>query len=107
MYWITGLVGLALMVAPFILSYNTDLVATSSSVGLGAFTVLVSIIKGAIRDVDRWEYWVIVFVGLLAIVAPFALGFRMQVGPLDASVILGVIAIVLAGYQILTHSPTQ
>ncbi len=107
MYWITGLVGLAFIVAPFILSYNMDLVATSSSVGLGSFAILVSIIKGAIQDASRWEYWVIVLVGLLAIITPFALGFRMEVRPLDASVILGVIAIVLAGYKILTHSSTQ
>ncbi len=105
MYWITGILGLALIVAPFILGYNNTPVAMWSSIILGAAVVVVSIIKAIVHDTAKWEYWVVGILGLAAIVAPFVLGFRTQVRPLDASLILGAIVLVLSGYQVLfAHS---
>ncbi len=106
MYWITGILGLALIVAPFVLSYSGDLTAMWSSIILGAAIVVVSIIKAFMRDTAKWEYWVAGILGVLAIIAPFALGFRTQIRPLDASIILGLIVLVLAGYQAL-FAPSQ
>jgi len=106
MYWITGILGLALIVAPFVLSYNSDPIAMWSSIILGAAIVVVSAIKAFVRDTAKWEYWVAGILGLLAIIAPFVLGFRTQIRPLDASIILGLIVLVLAGYQAL-FAPSQ
>ncbi len=104
MYRITSIVGLALIVAPFILSYTGDLVATAVNMGVGVTIMLVSLVKAVMQDMDKWEYGVVAFLGLLAIMAPFALGFRGDVRPLDASLILGVIVIALAGYQVFIRS---
>jgi bacteriorhodopsin len=101
MYWLTGILGVFLIIAPFVLGYAGNTTAMVSSVILGALVVIVSIIKGAIRDMTRWEYWVAGILGILAILAPFVLGFA-QTGPLDVSVTLGAVLIVVAGYQLLT-----
>jgi bacteriorhodopsin len=106
MYWIVGILGLAFIVAPFVLGYSGDLVAMWSSVILGAAIVVVSAIKAFVRDISKWEYWLAGILGLLAIIAPFVLHFNTYVRPLDASLILGVIVLVLAGYQVL-FGPTQ
>jgi bacteriorhodopsin len=106
MYWITGILGLALIVAPFVLNYSSVPIAMWSSIILGAAIVVVSAIKAFVRDAAKWEYWVAGILGLLAIIAPFVLGFRAQVRPLDASIILGVIVLLFAGYQAL-FAPSQ
>jgi len=100
MYWLTGILGVFLIIAPFVLGYASNTMAMASSIVLGALVVIVSIIKGAIPDMTRWEYWVAGILGILAILAPFVLGFA-QTGPLDVSVTLGAVLIVVAGYQLL------
>lgn len=108
MYWITGILGLALIVAPFVLGYMSNPTALWSSIILGAAIAVVSGIKAVVHDVARWEYWVAGILGLAAIVAPFVLGFRTQMRPLDASIILGAIVVVLTAYQLFfTHPQAQ
>jgi bacteriorhodopsin len=75
MYWITGIFGLALIVAPFALSYTNNPMAMWSSIVLGVAIVVVSAIKAFVRDAAKWEYWV--------------------------AGILGAIVLVLSGYQVL------
>jgi predicted membrane-bound dolichyl-phosphate-mannose-protein mannosyltransferase len=103
MYWLTGILGVFLIIAPFVLGYSGDLIAVWSSIVLGAIVLIVSFVKAFMHDMGQWEYWVTGIVGLLAIVAPFALGFRTQPQPLDASVILGAVMLLIAGYQLLTE----
>lgn len=102
MYWLTGILGVFLVIAPFVLGYADNMLALWSSIVLGAVVFLVSLIKAFIHDTGQWEYWVAGIAGLLAIAAPFALGFRANPRPLEASVILGVVMLVVTGYQLLT-----
>ncbi len=109
MYWITGILGLLLILAPFVLGYSADPTALWSDVVLGAIVVLASAIKGFFPDGTRWEYWVAGLMGLLAIIAPFVLHFTVVATALWASIILGIVLAVLAGYKAFSmdrHQPT-
>jgi hypothetical protein len=102
MYWLTGIFGVFLIVAPFILGYAGNVLGMWTSIITGILVLVVSAIKGVQRDATLWEYRVAGVLGLLALIAPFVLGFRAQPTPLDANVILGAVLIVVAGYQLLT-----
>ena len=106
MYWLTGILGILLMLAPFVLGYASNMLALWSSIVLGAIVLVVSLIKAVIHDAGQWEYWVAGIAGLLALVAPFVLGFRTQPRPLEASLILGLVMLVVAGYQLVTGRTT-
>ncbi len=104
-YWLT-IVGLGLIAAPFVLGYRTDPAALWSDVLLGALIATVSSYKAAARDRARWEYWVVGVAGLLAVAAPFVLGFLVKGAAVWAgvamwtSVILGGVAATIAAYQL-------
>jgi len=100
MYWITGILGLALIVAPFVLGYSGDTTALWSSIILGVIVVVASGIQGLVHDVTKWEYWVAGIAGLLAVVAPFVLHFNTLTTALWASVILGAVMAILSGYEV-------
>jgi hypothetical protein len=103
MYWLTGILGALLVIAPFVLGFTGNPAALWTSVILGAAVVVVSAIKGWAHDATLWEYWAAGILGILAVIAPFVLGFSGLQPALYASVILGVIVLVLAGYQVLAH----
>ena len=107
MYWVTGILGILLIIAPFVLGYRTDSPALWSNVILGIIVLLVSAWKGFRPDQTRWEYWVAAIMGILAIIAPFVLGFSIMVSALWASVILGLIVLILAGYEVYEMSYRQ
>ena len=96
MYWVTGILGVLLFIAPFVLGYSSDSPALWSNLILGAIVVIVSAIKGFIPDRTRWEYWLAALMGLLAIVAPFVLHFTVAATALWTSIILGIVIAVLA-----------
>ncbi len=100
MYWITGILGILLIIAPFALGYSSDMPALWSDVVLGLAVLIVSAIKGLIPDTTRWEYVIAGIGGLLAIVAPFVLKFSVLATALWASIVLGVVVLVLAIYEV-------
>ncbi len=107
MYWATGILGVLMIIAPFVLGFSTDTTAMWSLVILGAITLIVSIIKGAAHDVSNWEYWVTGLMGILAIIAPFVLAFSTVSTALWSGVILGVITLILSAYQLFAHGTTR
>ena len=107
MYWITGILGILLIFAPFVLGYSGDSPALWSNIILGAIVVIVSAIKGFVPDRTRWEYWLAALMGLLAILAPFVLHFTVAVTALWTSIILGIVIAVLAGYKALSMNQQQ
>lgn len=99
MYWVTGLLGLAFIVAPFALGYSGDPFALWTSIVLGVIVALVSGYKAVAHDTARWEYVVAAIAGLLAVFAPFIFGFTALTIAMWTSIILGAILAILAGYQ--------
>jgi uncharacterized membrane protein HdeD (DUF308 family) len=102
MYWVTGILGILLIIAPFVAGYTNDPAALWSNIIIGAIVVIVSAIEGGVRDRARWEYWFAAFMGLLAILAPFALHFTVPLAAFWISLILGFVIAVLAGYKAIT-----
>ena len=102
MYWITGLLGILFVVAPFVLGYRTDSPALWSNIIVGLLVLIASAIKGFIPDDTRWEYFFAGVMAILGIIAPFVLGFHALTSALWASIILGVIVLILAGYEVIS-----
>lgn len=99
-YWLTGLVGVALMIAPFVLGFAGDPAALWSSVLLGAAVLILSILKGLLRDRVPWEYWIIGLLSLLIAGSPYFLGFNTVQQTFLVTTVLGIAAFALCVYQI-------
>jgi hypothetical protein len=107
MFWITALLGIVLAVAPFVFGYSANPVAMWTSIGLGAIVALVSIL-GLVQTNEsdhNVDYWILAVVGLLAIIAPFALGYSTIVAALWITIALGVVLLLWDGFQIWQHRP--
>lgn len=104
MYWITGILGLALILAPFVFGFSANTSAMWSSVVLGAVITLASIVEGWTHDNRNWEYWVVGLAGILAILAPFVLGFSSVSGALWTAIILGAVVALLAGTKVFAST---
>ncbi|MCL5951750.1 MAG: SPW repeat protein [Chloroflexi bacterium] len=107
MYWLTGILGLALILAPSILGYGANATANWTSIILGAVVVVVSVVKALAKDVGKWEYWVAGIAGVLTVIAPFVLGFSAHATALRTSIILGAVVAILAGYQVFGQPQTK
>ena len=105
MYWITGLLGLILAAAPWLFQYSDNTTAMWTSLALGAVIVLASAVKGFLHDAAKWEYWVAGLAGIVAIAAPFVLDFTALTAALWASIIIGAIVVIVAGYESFVSEP--
>ncbi len=100
MYWVTGILGAVMAVAPFALGYNTHSGAMWTSVVLGVIVLLVSIYEAMDASKAKWEYWVAGLAGVLAVIAPFVFSFSAVTTALWTTIIVGVILLILAGYEV-------
>ena len=100
MYWITGILGFALVVAPFIFGYSDNPVALWTSLILGGAVMVDSYIEKIADDKGQWEYVVAEIVGLFAIVAPFTLGFGHITQAVWMSAAVGILLIVISGAKL-------
>jgi hypothetical protein len=101
MFWATGVLGVLLFIAPWVLGYSGNPTAFWSSIVLGALIVVFSLIKGLVHDATNWDYWLTGILGILAIIAPFVLGFSSLSGALYACVILGAITLILSAIMVM------
>jgi uncharacterized membrane protein len=100
MYWITGILGAAFVLAPFLFGYSENSIALWTSLILGGAVMVVSYLEAAALDSDRWEYWVATITGIAAMVAPFALGFRSLPSAFWTSIAIGLLLAIVAGYRL-------
>ena len=96
MYWLTGIAGAILMAAPYMFSYADNLTALWTSLIAGFVVIVLSVWEGMETKQANWEYWMAGFVGLLAVLAPFVLGFGSAATAMWSTVILGAVIAVLA-----------
>ena len=99
MYWLTGVLGLTLAVAPFIMGYTENLAALWTSIILGLVVAAVSLYKAFSKDTATWEYIVAAVVGIIAVFAPFLFGFSAMATAMWTVIVLGAIIAFLAGYE--------
>jgi hypothetical protein len=105
MYWITGILGLAMGVAPWVFNYASDNNAMWASVIIGAAIVLVSLYKGLVHDNQNWEYWVAGLAGIVAVAAPFVLGFTALTAALWTLIGVGALVVLISGYEVFFDQP--
>ena len=101
MYWLTGILGVAMAVAPYLLGYRDHTMALWTSVILGVVVVAVSIFEGTDARHAKWEWWIVGLAGILAAVAPFVFGFTALTVAFWTLVVLGIVAVVVAGYEVI------
>ena len=99
MIWFTAFLGLLLILAPFVMNYADNPLALWTSIIVGVIVLGVSLYKGIRHDNARWEYMVIAIVGLLAVFAPFILGFDAINMAVWTLIILGGILAIIAGFE--------
>lgn len=102
MYWLTGILGLALAVAPFILGYSNNVSALWTSLIVGGATMVLSLVEGIRADREQWEYWAVGVLGLVAIVAPFIFNFSAHATAMWTSVVMGILIVLFAGSKLTT-----
>lgn len=100
MYWLTGILGLGMLLAPFVFNFVDNPAALWTSLILGVFAVGLSFIEAVHKDAS-WEYWVVEGVGLLAIIAPFVFGFNTHANAMWVSIVAGVVLVAVAGSKLL------
>lgn len=100
MYWFTGLLGLAMAIAPFVQGYQANPVAMWTSIVLGVVVFAASVMEAMDVKHAQWEWWVAGVAGILAVLAPFVFGFTAVTVALWTLLLLGVIIVILAGYEV-------
>ncbi len=96
MFWITGILGLALGLSPFVLGFADHSLALWTSIVLGVIVVVVSILGLFSTAMDkRWINWVMGLTGLAVFIAPFSFGYARHAQPLWAGLFMGA-ALMLA-----------
>jgi len=104
MFWLETALGLALIVAPFALNYRDNPVAFWASIVIGAVVMLASGYKAYTNKAERWENWIDVVAGVVAILMPFIFGFSALVTALWAFVVIGLLIVIISGYDLYTTS---
>lgn len=105
MFWVTGLVGIAFIGAPWVFNYTNETNALWASVIIGAIIVLVSAYKAFAQDIASWEYWIAGLAGIAAIAAPFVLNFTALTEALWTLVILGAFVAIVSSYEVFWVRP--
>lgn len=100
MSWIIALLGVALAVAPWVLGYGDNTAALWTSIVLGVVVALVAAYDAIAGDESRWEEWLAVLAGAVAVIAPFIF-FSTVTAAVWTSVVVGILIILLAGYRAL------
>ncbi len=106
MYWITGILGIISMGAPYLFGYSINPAAYWTSLVIGIVLVALSAIEAYANDKQNWEYWIAGLVGLIGIAAPFVFGFSGVTAALLTSMAVGVVALMVAGVK-LTSKETS
>ncbi len=105
MYYLTGLLGLVSIVAPYLFSYSDNTPALWTSLTFGAVLVVASILESFAKDRQSWENWVVGVAGVGAILAPFVLGFNFITAAVWTMMIVGAVTTVAAGARLFQGEP--
>lgn len=94
--WITFVVGLWLIAAPFALGYSGMFQAIASDVIVGMLIAASSLWMAFKADAAWWCNRALMLFGIWAIVAPFALGYRPTTNAMTSDVAAGILVLALA-----------
>src|SRR5262249_24295983 len=102
---INVIVGICLALAPFVLGFTAEAAAAWNAWIVGAAIALIAI--GALVSFAEWEEWANLFLGVWAVIAPWALGFTAIGHATTVHVVAGLIVAVLAALDLwfVHHRP--
>ena len=102
--WLVAIVGLWVLLSPFVLGFSTLTVAVSNAVITGLVLIVLAgwAALAKVATLDRNLDWVNAVAGLWLIISPFVLGFSTTPVAMWNNVITGIVAIVLAGWAAFT-----
>jgi len=90
------LLGLWLIIAPFVLGYANLAAAQSNDIIVGIIVAIVAAIRSFGAYAARGWSWINILCGIWLLIAPFVLGYSNAPTPLWNDIILGIIIAVLA-----------
>lgn len=93
--WASLVLGVVLLIAPFVLGVTANLAATGAAVVLGILLIATNLYQLARREVGATE-WVIAILGVLTFVSPFVMGFTGAVVMAGLTFIIGILVFALA-----------
>lgn len=102
------LVGIWLIVSPFLLGYSGNSTALWNDIITGAAVIIFSATQtaGASRRVT-WPSWVNLLIGIWLVLAPFALGYSAATVAMWNEIISGIIIIALAAFAAFNATPND
>ncbi len=106
MDWIIAAWGLLLFIAPFVLGFSASMAALWTCIVLGLVIALAAGYEAIVKDEARWEMIVAGIAGVLAVLAPFILGFTSNATAMWTSMIVGLIVAILAGWNYFQSGKT-
>lgn len=93
--WVTFVVGVWLIAAPFALGYSGTFQAATNDVGLGVLIAAWSLWMALKAGAPGWLDWALMLFGVWTIIAPFALGYSSTTNAVANDVAAGVIVVAL------------
>jgi hypothetical protein len=92
--WINVILGIWVIISPYILEFSRSAPALWNNVATGAATGIIALIRSALPEQSGWS-WLNVILGIMLIISPFALGF-ISMAAFWNNIILGIIVICIA-----------
>lgn len=88
------ILGLWMIVSPWLLGYESEAAATSNAVILGIVIAVLAALE--LFNVTAWEEWGNFVLGLWLVISPWVLGFRSVSSAMSNDVVIGILVAVLA-----------
>ena len=99
------LLGVWLILSPWILGFSPEMTAMWNAVLVGAVIALLAL--STLVNFRKWEEWAGILLGLWLIASPWVLGFAATLSAATWNfVAVGILAIALAGWSLSDH-PAQ
>lgn len=97
---VNAVLGVALVVSPWVLDYSSETIATSNAVVIGL--ALVAAALGAMLAPKAWEEWTEAVFGLWMVISPWMLGYSHVQTAMYVAVGVGLIVVLLALWTLAT-----
>ena len=94
-----SMIGVGLLLSPWVGRYGGDLVAVANAMITVSFIALVAL--GASVLPRPWEPWAQALLGLWLVASPWALGFEAHEMPMSTAVALGAVVVGLAAWVLV------
>ncbi len=88
------ILGLWMIISPWVLGYESEAAATSNAVILGIVIAVLAALE--LFTVTAWEEWGNFVLGLWLVISPWVLGFRSVSSAMSNDVVIGIVVAVLA-----------